>query len=177
MKLLLDSLLNHQDVESRLTGEQCKRLIAYAHSTYFKHIRLYDFVIKNTKLSEKKYITLAQQEPNCGTNLNKAMVIEDNVTRHFYQMDDEPVKADDGISEGAVTIEELNRHSQEQLLSNGRSSELSQPKTEFTERLAQANLDDKTKHVVQNTVNDWTAKINATLTKDVSGLLPATGKK
>jgi len=52
----------------------------YAHETYFRHLRLYDFVLKNTKLSEVKRVFIPIMEPNCGDSLNKALVLADERT-------------------------------------------------------------------------------------------------
>ena len=49
----------------------------YAHETYFRHLRLYDFVLKNTKLSEVKRVQVPIMEPNCGDCLEKAMMLAD----------------------------------------------------------------------------------------------------
>ena len=76
-KSQLDQILTHFDEASRLTPEQVRRLIKYSEQTFFKHVRLYDYVLKNTKLCEKKYINLPIAEPSSGENLNAAMVIED----------------------------------------------------------------------------------------------------
>jgi Flagellar C1a complex subunit C1a-32 len=60
--------------------EQVKRLVVYTQNSYFQHLRLYDFVLKNTKLNLKKYVTIPQFQPQMGDSLNKAMAIEDNIT-------------------------------------------------------------------------------------------------
>lgn len=49
----------------------------YVHETYFLHLRLYDFVLKNTKLSEVKRVNIPIAEPKCGENLDKAMILHD----------------------------------------------------------------------------------------------------
>ena len=41
-------------------------------------MRLYDFVLKNTKLSEVKRVFLPIAEPQCGDELTKAMVLFDS---------------------------------------------------------------------------------------------------
>ena len=41
-----------------LTVVHARKLAKYAHMTYFKHLRLYDFVLKNTKLSEVKRVRI-----------------------------------------------------------------------------------------------------------------------
>jgi len=53
-----------------LTIVQAKKMAQYAHQTYFRHLRLYDFVLKNTKSSENKHITVPIAEPSCGKPLD-----------------------------------------------------------------------------------------------------------
>ena len=48
------------------------------HETYFRHLRLYDFVLKNTKLSEVKRVYIPIAEPKSGDELSKAMVLADD---------------------------------------------------------------------------------------------------
>jgi hypothetical protein len=96
--LVVKKLLEHPEPRSRLTGEQTKRLIAYAQGSFFKHLRLYDYVLKNTKSAQKKYITITQQKPNCGPKLDKGMIIEDKVTRRFYDQEDSPSKMQAGLT-------------------------------------------------------------------------------
>ena len=45
------------------------------HETFFRHLRLYDFVLKNTKLSEVKRVSIPVAEPKTGDQLDKAMVL------------------------------------------------------------------------------------------------------
>ena len=71
-------IIDHYDIESRITIEQARRVTTYAHETFFRHLRLYDFVLKNTKLSEVKRVYLPIAEPFCADELSKAMVIFDS---------------------------------------------------------------------------------------------------
>ena len=41
-------------------------------------MRLYDFVLKNTKLSEVKRVYIPVAEPKCGEDLNKAISLFDS---------------------------------------------------------------------------------------------------
>jgi len=49
----------------------------YAHETFFRHLRLYDFVLKNTKLSEVKRVQMPIEQPNCGKDLTTALALSD----------------------------------------------------------------------------------------------------
>ena len=75
---LISSTLEHDHEPARITLEQARRVALYAHETYFRHLRLYDFVLKNTKLSEVKRVHIPIIEPNCGDDLCKAMVLADD---------------------------------------------------------------------------------------------------
>ena len=79
-KRLIQGTLEHEHEPARITVEQARRMAVYVHETYFRHLRLYDFVLKNTKLSEVKRVTIPIAEPNCGEGLNKAMVLMDETT-------------------------------------------------------------------------------------------------
>jgi hypothetical protein len=57
-RALLLGAIEHQDTEARISVEQARRLTIYAHETYFRHIRLYDYVLKNTKYCEVKHVTI-----------------------------------------------------------------------------------------------------------------------
>lgn len=74
----LSILIDLPDIDCRITIEQARRLTSYGHKTFFAHLRLYDFVLKNTKLSEVKRVYLPAAEPKAGEELIKAMVIYDS---------------------------------------------------------------------------------------------------
>ena len=56
-------MIEHDLERARISMEQARRLAIYLHETYFKHLRLYDFVFKNAKLSEVKRVTISVCEP------------------------------------------------------------------------------------------------------------------
>ena len=74
-KSLMMGIVEHEYESARLTVEQAGRLGIYVHETFFRHLRLYDFVLKNTKLSEVKRVTIPISEPKSGDLLDKAMVL------------------------------------------------------------------------------------------------------
>ena len=78
---LLTGMIEHDLEDARITMEQARRVAIYAHETYFRHLRLYDFVLKNTKLSEVKRVFIPVAEPKCGDDLNKAMVLADDTVQ------------------------------------------------------------------------------------------------
>ena len=67
-------------------------MINYSQRTYFKHLRLYDFVLKNSKTSEKKYVKAPFVEPQVGRNLSDAMVLEDCQDVIYFDPEDEVKK-------------------------------------------------------------------------------------
>lgn len=75
LKQLIEKIIDCK--EAPITIEQARRLINYAQKTYFKHLRLYDFVLKNSKTSEKKFIKIPLVVPQMGAGLEHAMVITD----------------------------------------------------------------------------------------------------
>ena len=77
-KRLVGSMIEHELEAARITVEQARRMAMYTHETYFRHLRLYDFVLKNTKLSEVKRVFIPIAEPKCGDELTKAMVLADD---------------------------------------------------------------------------------------------------
>lgn len=68
-------IVEHELESARLSVEQAGRLAIYVHETFFRHLRLYDFVLKNTKLSEVKRVNIPIAEPKSGEQLEKAMVL------------------------------------------------------------------------------------------------------
>jgi hypothetical protein len=89
LKTLIEAVIDHSDPESRILVEHARRLISYAQSCYFRHLRLYDFVLKNSKTSEKKYIKIPLIEPQLGDSLDQAICIEDSTKQVKLESEDE----------------------------------------------------------------------------------------
>lgn len=70
---LIARMVEHELERARITREQARRLAIYVHETYFRHLRLYDFVFKNAKLSEMKRVNISVAVPQCGLGLSHAM--------------------------------------------------------------------------------------------------------
>ena len=77
---LLQGVLEHELETARVTVEQARRVAMYAHETYFRHLRLFDFVLKNTKLSEVKRVFIPVEMPNAGKDLSTALTLADENT-------------------------------------------------------------------------------------------------
>ena len=71
---LINHMVEHDLERARITTEQACRVAMYAHETYFRHLRLYDFVFTNAKMSEMKRINISVEDPRCGQDLSQAMM-------------------------------------------------------------------------------------------------------
>ena len=78
---LMQGTIEHEVETARITVEQARRIAIQVHQTYFRHLRLYDFVLKNTKLSEVKRVFIPAAEPKAGDTLEKAMVLADEASK------------------------------------------------------------------------------------------------
>ena len=74
---LINRMVEHDLERARITTEQACRVAMYAHETYFRHLRLYDFVFKNAKMSEMKRVNITVEEPRCYQDLSHAMMHSD----------------------------------------------------------------------------------------------------
>jgi hypothetical protein len=88
-----------------LTVVHARKLAKQAHMTYFKHLRLYDFVLKNTKLSEVKRVRIPLVYPQCGRPLCEAQVIEDKVTQIAYEPDVELLVSHSEAARSSVSVQ------------------------------------------------------------------------
>lgn len=62
-------------------------MATYTQDTFFKHLRLYDYVLKNTKLSEIKRVNLQLCEPKCGLPLAQTLVLEEKASQLWFEDD------------------------------------------------------------------------------------------
>ena len=53
-----------------------KKIVEYAKNGYFKHFRLYDFVLNNKQLCEVKKVFIYQETPIFSPPLSEAMEIK-----------------------------------------------------------------------------------------------------
>ena len=106
IKHSLDLILAHADEGCRITPEQARRLVKYTEATYFKHISLYEYMLKNTKLSIQKYVCVPKAQPIAGQCLNAALVLEDKVTRVWYENENVSIKSE-GLALKPETLEQI----------------------------------------------------------------------
>lgn len=88
---LMAGTIEHEVDSARISVEQARRIAIQVHQTYFRHLRLYDFVLKNTKLSEVKRVYIPVAEPKAGDTLEKAMVLADEASKtatHFGKVNE-----------------------------------------------------------------------------------------
>lgn len=111
-KLLIFGAIEHPDVETKISIEQAKRITAYTHETYFRHLRLYDYVLKNTKYCEIKKVTLPKIEPVCSDVylLSKAMLLN---TAHL-DTDDEGTSIGSAMKSDRGAFSEIKNDRKEQ---------------------------------------------------------------
>ena len=75
MKSLLLELLGEAEPTLKFTGEELRRLADYMKESYFKHLRLYDFVLNNKQLCEVKRLTINYNAPIVAASLSDALLL------------------------------------------------------------------------------------------------------
>lgn len=61
----------------------------YGKDSYFKHLRLYDYVLNNKQLSEVKRLTLQANPPIIAGNLNDALLLGSEEQLGYEDEDEE----------------------------------------------------------------------------------------
>jgi len=51
-------MINEPEPKLKFTTEEVKRIADYAKDSYFKHLRLYDYVLNNKQLCEVKRLNI-----------------------------------------------------------------------------------------------------------------------
>jgi uncharacterized protein YeeX (DUF496 family) len=74
-KKLLFELLNEVEPALIFTSEELKRIADYMKESYFKHLRLYDYVLNNKQLCEVKRLTINMNEPIVAPSLGDALLL------------------------------------------------------------------------------------------------------
>ena len=59
----------------KFTKEEAKRILKYAQESYFKHLKLYEFVFNNKTASELKRINFPQESAKQAPALSQALQI------------------------------------------------------------------------------------------------------
>lgn len=173
LKELVVKATQRTDV-SCLTVVHARKLASYAHQTYFRHLRLYDFVLKNTKSSENKHINIPLSAPNCGRDLEDAIVLEDKVTQIMYEPDEENLVENSITKNSSQNIGKLDRKMNTQSSIKEQKSQLEESErsqlrsdalnsatdSDMGEDLrATSKIDGKTKNVIHRTTKTWNERI------------------
>lgn len=82
-------MINEVEPSLKFAVEEIKRIADYAKDSYFKHLRLYDYVLNNKQLCEVKRITMQVNNPIIATNLNDALLLGSEETLGYEDEDEE----------------------------------------------------------------------------------------
>ena len=162
-KNLIFGAIEHPDLDTKITIEQAKRITAYAHDTYFRHLRLYDYVLKNTKYCEIKKVTLPKIEPKCGDGylLSKAMKLN---TAHFDTDDEGSVGTANKSDNGGFSDTKDRTDQADHVLNQDQQQDADgtrEPEDSVDEDVKQANIASDEKAVIHKTVKQWKEKIDS----------------
>ena len=105
---LLFATLNESVVDLKFSGEEVKRIADYAKESYFKHLRLYDYVLNNKQLCEVKRVTINQNEPVLAPSLNEALILGAEETL-AYEEDAETIRNEVVLKKQAMLADQQKR--------------------------------------------------------------------
>lgn len=74
-KTLCLEMINEPEPQLKFTAEEVKRIADYTKDSYFKHFRLYDYVLNNKQLCEVKRLNIQMNNPIIASNLNDALLL------------------------------------------------------------------------------------------------------
>ena len=184
-KELISGTVEHELESARLTVEQARRLAIYVHETYFRHLRLYDFMLKNTKLSEVKRVMIPVAEPKAGEGLETAMVLGDDSVKVAKGSlgssnargqgsglislgghggfsgglgSSDPLASIDGTVNNNVMTNGTDRNN-----ADGESV----TDSDMDQVIKTMGMDRKARNVVHRATKDWNNKITSAMTKDI----------
>lgn len=72
--LVLD-LFHEREPKLQISQEQARRLADYLKDSYFKHLRLYEYVLNNKQLCEVKRVAINVNEPLIAPSLGEALLL------------------------------------------------------------------------------------------------------
>ena len=85
---LIVGQLKEENEALKFNLEDAKRISRYAQETYFRHLRLYEFVFNNTTASEIKRINFVQEEAKKASPLQQALQISKGRQERTEQQSD-----------------------------------------------------------------------------------------
>jgi hypothetical protein len=74
-KALVIERIEEPEKALAFSQEEAKRIAEYLKESYFKHIKLYDYVLNNKQLSEVKRILVNVNEPLIAPSLSDALLL------------------------------------------------------------------------------------------------------
>lgn len=77
LKTLLMKFVFEKVPVLKLTKETAKRVLLYCQDSYFKHMRLYEFIFNNTSANEMKRINFVMETVKTAKPLSQALMISD----------------------------------------------------------------------------------------------------
>ena len=174
MKTLVENCMDTEIADARLAAEHVRRLIAYAQKTYFRHLRLFDFVLKNSKTSDKKYIKVPLVAPQLGQSLEDAIVLDDHQDQFQYEGVEEanatPQSSSAKQRETAAVDDQVRGSGLERL-----DEEAEHLDNESSHQEPQIDMGE-TKAIVDKNASAWASKFDTMLGDDSLPTVP-TGKK
>lgn len=147
-------LLNEQEKILNFNTEELRRIADYARISYFKHLRLYDYVLNNKQLCEVKRITIQVNEPvSKAGNLNEALLLGSEEML-VYEDEEEELKQEIIRKKHELAeqkrLEEERRARQAQLELEEQNEESDEDLRGLDEKLKHSNLDKESKLIIQD---------------------------
>ncbi len=140
--------------DGTFTKEQCKKIIEYSRKGYFRHFRLFDYVLNNKQLSDVKRVTLFQELPMTAGPLNEAMDIQPPAEEEEQEEVKSPDEEAAAEGEGAEEADKAPNEGEES--EEGDSGD-EDPLAGLDERLEK--LDEGAKMVITAKLNEFHTKI------------------
>eukprot|EP00347_Sterkiella_histriomuscorum_P011400 403372601 len=166
-KSLCMQMINEPEKLLKFTVEEVKRIADYAKDSYFKHLRLYDYVLNNKQLCEVKRLTHQLNTPIIATNLNDALLLGSEEMLG-YEDEDEELRLE--IIRKKLELQQQKREEEERRarqqaleLEKGRDEDSDEDLKGIDERLKQANIHKESKIIIHQKMQGIDGQIQKTL--------------
>ncbi|TNV84677.1 hypothetical protein FGO68_gene7054 [Halteria grandinella] len=167
-KNLLFEQLNEEEPALKFTSEELRRIADYMKESYFKHLRLYDYVLNNKQLCEVKRLTINVNEPIVAASLGDALLLGQEEALG-YEDDVELVRADIRAQKDQITLDRKKREEADARRAQGLETEEdetlmdSELKGIQDERLRRAKIDKESKLIINGHTEKLDGTINQTM--------------
>lgn len=175
--LILETINAEHEKALVFTQEEGKRIADYAKISFFKHLRLYDFVLNNKQLNEVKRLTINYNEPIIATSLNDALLLgaEEALT---YEDDVGVVRNDVITQREAIKKDQKRREEIEARKAQGISEEGEEDQTLKDEdlkkitddRLRRAQIEKQSKLIIHEHTSTLDGQITKTMDEKARAL-------